>query len=141
MHSHHVRAARPAVTLSTTTPRETPRSPTGKFRGVLDQGTGVLVDSVEAASTMIPGGTVVSAAVRASRGGAELGDQASRSAIGPSPSGASSTVDASAGWADDSLRLIMLQQQIQAENRQYTTMSNVLKAKHETAKNAIGNMR
>jgi len=30
---------------------------------------------------------------------------------------------------------------VQQENRRFTTVSNVLKAKHETAKSAIGNIR
>lgn len=34
-----------------------------------------------------------------------------------------------------------LQSKMQQENRQYTTVSNVLKTKHDTAKNAIGNIR
>jgi hypothetical protein len=34
-----------------------------------------------------------------------------------------------------------LQEQISAENRQYSAMSNVLKARHDTVKNAIGNIR
>jgi len=34
-----------------------------------------------------------------------------------------------------------LQEQISAENRQYSALSNVLKARHDTVKNAIGNIR
>jgi hypothetical protein len=30
---------------------------------------------------------------------------------------------------------------MQDENRRYSTLSNVMKARHETAKNAIGNIR
>ena len=36
---------------------------------------------------------------------------------------------------------LQLQEQISAESRSYTTLSNVLKAKHDTVKNAIGNIR
>jgi hypothetical protein len=43
--------------------------------------------------------------------------------------------------ADQSLYFLQLQQQIQEENRTYSTVSNVLKARHETVKNAIGNLR
>jgi hypothetical protein len=35
----------------------------------------------------------------------------------------------------------MLQQKMQVENRQYTTLSNVMKAKHDEAKNALSNLK
>ena len=43
--------------------------------------------------------------------------------------------------AETSLYFLQLQQQIQEENRTYSTLSNVMKARHETVKNAIGNIR
>jgi hypothetical protein len=39
------------------------------------------------------------------------------------------------------LQYLLLQQQMQSENRQYTALSNVLKTRHDTAKNAINNVR
>ncbi len=36
---------------------------------------------------------------------------------------------------------LQLQEEISAENRQYSALSNVLKARHDTVKNAIGNIR
>jgi hypothetical protein len=39
------------------------------------------------------------------------------------------------------LYYLQLQEEISAENRSYSTMSNVLKARHDTVKNAIGNIR
>ena len=39
------------------------------------------------------------------------------------------------------LYYLQLQEQLAAENRQYSAMSNVLKARHDTVKNAIGNIR
>ena len=39
------------------------------------------------------------------------------------------------------LYYLQLQEEMSAENRSYTTMSNVLKARHDTVKNAIGNIR
>ena len=38
---------------------------------------------------------------------------------------------------DTSMRMLQLQEAISEENRQYTTLSNVLHARHEMAKNAI----
>jgi hypothetical protein len=39
------------------------------------------------------------------------------------------------------LQYLMLQQKMQLENRQYTTLSNVMKTKHDTAKNALSNLK
>lgn len=39
------------------------------------------------------------------------------------------------------LQYLGLQQNMQSENRQFTTLSNIMKTKHDTAKNAINNVR
>ncbi|MDD9947649.1 MAG: hypothetical protein OXU20_41800 [Myxococcales bacterium] len=39
------------------------------------------------------------------------------------------------------LQYLMVQQRIQQQNRTYTALSNVLKTKHDTAKNSISNVR
>jgi len=39
------------------------------------------------------------------------------------------------------LQYLQLQEKMQAENRQYTALSNVMKAKHDTAKNALSNLK
>jgi hypothetical protein len=39
------------------------------------------------------------------------------------------------------LQYLQLQQQMQNENRQFTMVSNIMKTKHDTAKNAIANIR
>jgi hypothetical protein len=73
--------------------------------------------------------------------------------IGSGSMGPTGAVDGAAGadWqgiesvlADSqafNLYYLQLQEQVSAENRQYTTVSNVLKARHDTVKNAIGNIR
>ena len=38
------------------------------------------------------------------------------------------------------LQLLNLQQDVQDENRRFTTVSNCLKAAHDTAKQAVNNM-
>ena len=40
-----------------------------------------------------------------------------------------------------SFQLLALQQKVQDENRQFTTLSNVMRARHDTDKAAIGNIR
>jgi hypothetical protein len=47
---------------------------------------------------------------------------------------------ASAGAGSEALRL-RLQTALQNENAAYTAISNVLKSRHDTVKNAIGNVR
>ena len=39
------------------------------------------------------------------------------------------------------LQYLAVQQQIQSDNRKFTVLSNVMKTKHDTAKNAINNVR
>lgn len=39
------------------------------------------------------------------------------------------------------LQYLQLQQQMQNENRQFTMVSNIMKTKHDTVKNSIGNIR
>lgn len=39
------------------------------------------------------------------------------------------------------LQYLTLQSQMQSENRKFTTLSNVMKTRHDTAKNAINNIR
>ena len=39
------------------------------------------------------------------------------------------------------LQLLALQQQVQQENQQFSTVSNVMRAKHDTAKAAVSNIR
>jgi hypothetical protein len=39
------------------------------------------------------------------------------------------------------IQYLMLQQDMQTENRQFTLVSNIMKTKHDTAKNAINNVR
>lgn len=73
------------------------------------------------------------------------------SAEGPAPAGttgagtgggeAGSVEQALAQSQDQNLYYLQLQEQLSAENRAYSAMSNVLKTRHDTVKNAIGNIR
>ena len=40
-----------------------------------------------------------------------------------------------------SLQLLGLQQEVQDENRRFTTLTNVIKSSHDTAKAAVSNIR
>lgn len=106
------------------------------FRAALADGASVLLGGVESAARSLPGGEVLAAAVHGSvRAASSSGRTPISAQVGPEAG--------LVGLADglDQLELIALQQRIQEENRRFSTLSNVLKARHETAKTAIGNIR
>jgi hypothetical protein len=81
-----------------------------------------------ALGSALPEGTAGTAGVpggAASTGGAENG-------------GVEATLNQS---ANQNLYFIEIQERISAESRSYSAISNVLKARHDTVKNAIGNIR
>lgn len=61
--------------------------------------------------------------------------------VGPGADSASSMDSLLADSQAFNLYYLQLQEEISAENRSYSAMSNVLKARHDTVKNAIGNIR
>jgi hypothetical protein len=137
------------VTSLNAASRVTP-APARPFRQVMQASADAIVSGAEAAVQHLPGGPILAAAVRptpppvggvaglgtpeGSAGTAALGLGAG-SAEGPPIEGVL------ARNADQNLYFLELQERISAENRSYTALSNVLKARHETVKNAIGNIR
>jgi hypothetical protein len=145
------------TTLAPTATRVTP-APARPFSSVLQAGASAVVDGAEAAAQRLPGGPLVSAALRpgfrSSAVSGSLGTPTVSGSLGtpteavPLDASASSTVDAGGdpmaviqAQSDNALYFLRLQQRIQDENRTYSTLSNVLKARHETMKNAISNLR
>jgi hypothetical protein len=120
------------VRLDETLGRATPPPAERAFREALREGAGALLAGVERAAGAVPGGSVVSAVSSALTGaggaaggvgaGGGVDDVLSRSAL-------------------QQMELLALQQRMQDENQRFSTLSNVLKAEHETAKTAIGNIR
>lgn len=125
------------VTVDRSSGRATPEPAERRFRGVLHDGANALLAGVESATSILPGGAIVSAAVHGATSGIGSSDQ-SGSPAGDAPG---SLGDALGRQADTQMQYIELQQRMQDENRRFTTLSNVLKARHETAKTAIGNIR
>jgi len=132
------------------------------FKDMVTRGAGVILRGAEAAVSSLPGAPIVAAAVRPGGGsgpvsatGGAAGLGASRTtAIGSGtaegPTGAAGTggageapsvENALAQSQEFNLYYLQLQEQLAAENRSYSAMSNVLKARHDTIKNAIGNIR
>lgn len=118
--------------------------PAAPFRAVLAGGVNVLMSGAEAATSVV-GGPLLAAAVRDIRSDAVNGiagrpAEASSGGAG----GAPGLTDVAAMQRESqafNLNLLALQEEIQQENRRFSTVSNVLRARHDTAKAAISNIR
>jgi hypothetical protein len=125
---------------------------------MMNAGAGAILSGAEQAVTRLPGGPILAAALRPS--GSDSGPAQGSGATAPSlaPEGGSGTAGTSvapgaAGGeggsleaalsqsANQNLYFIEIQERISAESRNYSAISNVLKARHDTVKNAIGNIR
>ncbi|HCF59186.1 MAG TPA: hypothetical protein DFS52_14490 [Myxococcales bacterium] len=137
--------------------RQTPQTDFGAmFARGLSGSAGVMAG---VASAMVPGGAVISAAVsetaamgRSASSGAAVGDRgllgrADIQAKGAESSGASGAdslqqqremMEANQRWT---AQYLVLQNQMQQESREFNSISNILKVRHEAAKTAINNIR
>ena len=132
--------------------RTTPKVETRTFGSVMRSGAGIVLRGVEVGATVL-GGPILGAAVRgvsAGVGVAGVGAGPLGGGIGGvggvcGDGGEQSTIDQMHAMQEQSqafnMQYLSLQEEVQQENRRFTTVSNVLKAKHETAKSAIGNIR
>jgi len=150
----------------TTSVRQTPRTDFGTMvRNGVATGAGAVAGATSVAAPFVPGGAVVSAATNqaASAMGGGYGADGTQSipGTGPTmsdPTGASGGTSGSGGTNSQqalldqtkdmqemqmsfSLQYLQLQEKMQAENRQFSTISNVMKTKHDTAKSTINNVR
>jgi hypothetical protein len=137
--------------------RQTER-PAAPFRDVLAGGVSLLMSGAEVA-THVVAGPVMAAAVHDARVGAVgaiSGAAAVPGSAGAVPTGAAGVAAAAAapGSSDMSnvqsmlqdgqssnMQMLALQQQIQEESQRFTTVSNVMRAKYDTAKSAVSNIR
>jgi hypothetical protein len=141
--------------------------PAQPFKAVMSAGANAILSGAEQAVTRLPGGPILAAAFRP--GAADVGApivSAPGAAAGTGPAGqvGSLTPEGTAGTAglgsgapagaenggveaalnqsaNQNLYFIEIQERISAESRSYSAISNVLKARHDTVKNAIGNIR
>ena len=143
--------------IDATRARQTER-PATPFRDVLAGGVSLLMSGAEVA-THVVAGPVMAAAVRDARVaavGAISGAAAVPGSAGAAPTGAAGVAAAAAapGSSDMSnvqsmlqdgqssnMQMLALQQQIQEESQRFTTVSNVMRAKYDTAKAAVSNIR
>jgi len=134
MSTSRIQPGSPAVSPLSIEPTREPTAQPPKRSAFAATMKEVVLSGVEIGATLL-GGPVLGAAVR---GG--------RTALAAGPlGGEQSTIDQMRAMQEESqsfnLQYLALQEEVQQENRRFSTLSNVLKAKHETAKAAIGNIR
>jgi hypothetical protein len=97
-------------------------------------------DAVDLAAPFVPAGTVVSAAVRSVAGAAAGTATGSAGTTGSEGDLLSATKALQQQSQSFNLEYLQLQESLQRENREFTTMSNIMKVKHDSAKNSIQNI-
>lgn len=146
-------------------PRPTPTPVNVKFAEVLSRNVGALARSAEAAMRSLPGSPLVALAVRGVGGVGGIGGVGAPllsarngpvPAAGASPEGpggagsaggvggtaAESGIESSLAQSQEmNLYFLRIQEEMNSQNRTYSALSNVLKAQHDTVKNAISNIR
>jgi hypothetical protein len=140
--------------IDATRGRQTER-PGAPFRSVLAGGVSLLMTGAEVA-THVVAGPVLAAAVHDARVNGAIAGAATSGAGGAAahPAIAAATAAGVTGGPElggveslmqqgqaSNLQLLALQQQVQQENQRFTTVSNVMRAKHDTAKAAVSNIR
>ncbi len=139
-----------SITVAPTTERKTEP---GRFGAALRAAAGSVARSVaatvELAAPYVPGGTILSAAVRsaasAGRGkpGA-LGADPGTAAAGAAGGAEGDVLEATRALQQEArtfnLQYLQLQENMQRESREFQALSNVMKVKHDSAKAAINNI-
>jgi hypothetical protein len=144
------------VIATPTAPRVTP-APARPFQQVMSAGSAAIINGAEAAMNHLPGGSILAAAMRPPASVGSSSGTTTLSATGPTgtapPSLGATGIAGTTGTGDPSMQQMMsqdadqnlyylqLQEQMSQESRGYSAISNVLKARHDTMKNAIGNIR
>lgn len=133
---HDARPTPLAIELRSSTHRTSVPDLSMRFRDSLGAAAEAVIDGASVLGQFATSN--VSALVRGATG-ALTADGPSTGGNGADPLGDSERLLASS--ADMNLTLLRLQEEISAENRRFSALSNVLKAQHETAKAAIQNIR
>lgn len=151
----------PSTGVSATPSAARVTAPPGQpFKAVMSAGANAILSGAEQAVTRLPGGPILAAALRPTPqdvGPAQTGAAAASSLGSALPEGTAGTAGAAGAAtagaesggveaalnqsANQNLYFIEIQERISAESRSYSAISNVLKARHDTVKNAIGNIR
>ena len=128
-----------------TAPRATPPTGGQQFRSAMAAAAGSAMSMLDGTRGFVPGaGMIGNLATRVS--GATSGTVGSSLGAATGTLGGTTGVTATGSsmvdnTANQALELLQIQQQIGDEQRRFTTFSNVMKARHDTAKNLLGNIR
>lgn len=110
----------------------------GRFRQVLSKVADGALAGVAAVAPVFPGGQLVSMAANGLR------ELKATSPGGLAPGGQGDQLDRMFDMQKQSqvfnLQYLQLQTEMQADNRRFSTLSNLMKVRHDTAKAAINNM-
>src|SRR5690606_13482343 len=151
--STRIQATGPSPNVaSERTAARTTAPPARPFNEVMRASAGAIVSSAEQAVLRLPGGPILAAALRSPAptvgtlespiGPSSAAAPAELGGVGPAGGATAPSIEGVLSQnANQNLYFLQLQERISQENRAYTTVSNVLKARHETVKNAIGNIR
>jgi hypothetical protein len=138
-----VNQGRTTMYVDDATERKTAKVEQRSFGAVMGMTANIALRGVEVGATVV-GGPLVGAAVRGVTGPLSSA-VAGQAGLGGQAGDEQSTLDQvkamQAQAQDFNLQFLALQEEVQMENRRFTTVSNVLKAKHETAKAAVQNIR
>ena len=157
-------ASHPDIVMIESMNRPTPTPSRVSFSQILAEGMSNLVQGAEVAASKLPGSPITAAAVR---GGTTIRSASLPAAgalgnaipegpggvgsvsLGIGPGGGVATAGGDPGASIDTtlqqsaqmnLYYLQIQQQVDAQNRTFTALSNVLKTEHDSAKSAIGNI-
>jgi hypothetical protein len=153
----------PSNEIFTTASAARVTAPPGQpFKAMMGAGASAILSGAEQAVTRLPGGPILAAALRPTVTAGDVGVASrtpatvSAGGVGAStPEGTAGTAGIAGGsaapgggvesalsqTANQNLYFLELQERMSAESRNYSAISNVLKARHDTVKNAIGNIR
>ncbi len=131
-----------SITVAPSTERKTVP---GRFEAALQGATRTLaagvVGAVELAAPAVPFGNVLAGAVRAGLKGSATSVSGAASGGTGSPGDLLEATRAMQQEAQAmNLHYLQLQERMQQESREFTTLSNVMRVKHDTARSAIGNI-
>lgn len=134
-----------SVSIRPPSERQTPLPASRRFREALDEGAQRIVANAASLTGVSPLSQSTTA-TRVAPGRAALSQDGGSGSglpdLAPEVGGSSSSTGSSTtGVPDDTMELLEMQRRIGAEQVHFSTLSNVLKARHDTAKSVVGNIR
>ncbi|WP_242340348.1 MULTISPECIES: hypothetical protein [Anaeromyxobacter] len=135
----------PSIHVANTTERKTEPDRFGAaLRTAAASAARGVAASVELAAPFVPGGTVVSGALRSAAGTLASGGATGGAHVAETAGAEGDIVAATRALQQQSqsfnLQYLQLQENMQRESREFAALSNVMKVKHDSAKSAINNI-